>query len=126
MEKSILSENGLQEEVRSKIKDELPYIVNPMEEEFEYIRFVLKPNAYSFKDWMWLYKKIEGRIGCWTYKFLSRGGRMVLLKAILQSIPVYWATIVYIPKGILHKLRKKIFSFLWSANRHLKGVPLAR
>jgi len=60
------------------------------------------------------------------YKFLSRGGRLVLLKPILQSIPVYWDTISYIPKGILQKLRKKFFSFLWFSNKDSKGVPLAR
>ena len=75
---------------------------------------------------MWLYKKIEGRIGCWTYKFLSRGGRLVFLKAVLQSILIYWATISYILKGILQKLRKKFFSFLWSANRHMEGITLAK
>ena len=64
MEKSILSENGLLEEVRSRVRDELPYIVKPIKEGFKYLGFVLKPNSYSFKDWMCLYKKIEGRIGC--------------------------------------------------------------
>ena len=97
-----------------------------MDEGFKYLGFVLNPNAYSFEYWMWLYKKIEGRIGCWTYKFLSRGGRLVLLKAVLQSIPVYWATIAYIPKGILQKLRKIFFSFIWSSNRHSKGIHLAK
>ena len=97
-----------------------------MEEGFKYLGFILKPNSYSFKYYMWLYKKIEGRIGCWTYKFLSRGGRLVLLKAVLQSILVYWARIAYILKGILQKLRKKLFSFLWSANRHSEGAPLAK
>ena len=89
MEKSILSKNGLQEEVRSIIRAKLPYIIKPMEEGFKYLGFVLKHNTYSFKDWMWFYKKIEGRIGCWTYKFLSMEGRLVLLKGVLQSIPVY-------------------------------------
>ena len=97
-----------------------------MDEGFKYLGFVLNPNAYSFEDWMWLYKKIEGRIGCWTYKFLSRGGRLVLLKAVLQSIPIYWATIAYIPKGILQKLRKKFFSFIWSSNRHFERISLAK
>ena len=64
VEKSILSENGLPEEVKSRVRDELPYIVNPMEEGFKYVGFVIKPNDHSFKYWMWLYKKIEGRIGC--------------------------------------------------------------
>ena len=108
------------------LRMKFPYTIKSMDEGFKYLGFVLKPNAYSFKDWMWLYRKIEGRIGCWTYKFLSRGGRLVLLKAILQSILVYWATIAYISKGILQKLRKKFVSFLWSTNRHSKGIPLAR
>ena len=95
-----------------------------MGEGLKYIGFHLKPNSYSSQDWMWLYKKIEDRIGCWIYKFLSREGRLVLLKAVLQSISVYWATIAYIPKGILHKLRKNFLSFLWSVNKHSKGIPL--
>ena len=106
VEKPILSENGLPDTVRNRLISEFPYSIKPMSEDFKYLGFVLKPNGYSFKDWMWLYKKIEGRLGCWTNKFLSRGGRFVLLKKVLQSIHVYWATIAYIPKGILHKLRK--------------------
>ena len=101
VEKSILSENGFPKEVKDRLSIELPYTIKPMDEGFKYLAFVLKPNAYSFKDWMWLYKKIEGCIGCWTYKFLSKGGSLVLLKEVLQSIRVYWATIAYIPKGIL-------------------------
>ena len=126
VENSILSENGFPEEVRDRIMDEFPYIIKPMDEGFKYLGFVFKPNAYSFNDWKWLYKKIEGRIGCWTYKFLSMGRRLVLLKAVLQSISIYWAMIAYIPKGILQKLRKKFFCFIWSANRHSEGIPLAK
>ena len=88
VEKSILSENAITEAIEERIRVETPYILKPMDEGFKYPGFVLKPNAYCFKDWMWLYKKIESRIGCWTFKFLSIGGRLVLLKAVLQSIPV--------------------------------------
>ena len=103
----------------------MPYILKPLSEGFKYLGFLLKPNAYSFKDWIWLYKKIEGKIGCWENKFLSRGGRLVLLKVVLQSIHVYWALIAYIPKGILQKIRF-FFSFLWSASKQLEGIPLTK
>ena len=63
VEKSILSENGFPEEIRDRLRAEFPCIIKPMDEGFKYLGFVLKPNAYS-KDWMWLYKKIEGRSGC--------------------------------------------------------------
>ena len=51
---------------------------------------------------------------------------MVLIKAMLQSIPVYWASIAYIPKGILTKIRKKCFTFLWIANKQNNGIPLVK
>ena len=52
MEKSILSENGLTEGMKERIRVVSPYILKPMDEGFKYLGFVLKPNAYSFKDWM--------------------------------------------------------------------------
>ena len=123
VENCILSENGLSDTIRNKLNLEIPYFVKPLSKGFKYLGLFLKPNAYSFKDWMWLYKKIERRIGCLTNKFFSRGGILVLLKEVLQSIPVYWATIAYIPKYILQKLRKNIFSFLWSASKQSEGIP---
>ena len=51
---------------------------------------------------------------------------MVLIKAVLQSIPVYWASIAYIPKGILTKIRKKGFTFLWTASKKNECIPLAK
>ena len=84
VEKSILSENSIPKMVKNRLVTEVPYILKPLTEGFKYLGFILKPNAYSFKDWLWLYKKVEGRIGCWTNKFMSRGGRLVLLKATIQ------------------------------------------
>ena len=75
-------------------------------EGFKYLGFFLKPNSYAFQDWMWLYQKVESRVSFWANRFLSKGGRLVLIKAMLQSIPVYWASITYIPKGILTKIWK--------------------
>ena len=74
--------------VKISLVMEVPYILNPLSEGFKYLVFLLKPNAYSFKDWIWLYKKIEGQIGCRENKVMSRGGRLVLLKAVLQRIPM--------------------------------------
>ena len=49
-----------------------------------------------------------------------------MLKAVLQSIPVYWASIAYIPKGILTKIRKLCFSFLWTASKQNDGISLVK
>ena len=57
---------------------------------------------------------------------MSKGGRLILLKSVLQSILVYWASIAYIPKGILTKIRKLCFSFLWITSKHIEGIPLVK
>ena len=49
-----------------------------------------------------------------------------MIKAVLQSIPVYWASIAYIPKGILTKIRKTCFSFLWTTSKQNEGIPLTK
>ena len=46
---------------------------------------------------------------------LSLGGRIVLIKVDLTSMPVFWMALLPIPKSILDKLRKLIFSFLWGS-----------
>ena len=129
LEKSKLLHNNMNEEVITQARALIPVSTSLVDEGFKYLGFHLKPNSYSTQDWMWLYKKIESIIEMWTNRFLSRAGRLVLLKVVLQSIPVYWASISYIPKGILAKIRKKCLSFygqqaqkkkesLWSSGRN--------
>ena len=105
---------------------------------FKYLGYFIKPSGYLVKDWLWLIKKFENRITHWSYKLLSLGGRLVLIKAVLTSIPVFWMALVPIPKAILGKLKSLIFisfgaqrgtrkSFIWLTGQHypnplLKGA----
>ena len=126
LEKSNLIHNNLDEDFITQAKSLIPVSISQIDEGFKYLGFHLKPNSYSTQDWMWLYKKIESRILLWTNHFLSRGGRLVLLKAVLQSIPVYWASIAHIPKGIIAKIRKKCINFLWTTRSKKEGIPLVK
>ena len=74
---------------------------------FKYLGFFSKLNNYRVVDWEWIVKMIESIIFIWFNCLLSRRGRLVLLKSMLESIPVYWSSIVMIPKGIpsiIHKV----------------------
>jgi hypothetical protein len=104
----------------------LPYVRKNIDEGLKYLGFVLNPNAYHFNDWLWLYKKIQVRIYLWVHWWLSRGRRLVLLNSVLSSIPMYWDSIANIPKGILTKIRKLCFHFLWSGHKEIGGVSLVK
>jgi hypothetical protein len=70
---------------------------------------------------MWLIAKLEKRLNGWSYKWLTRVGRLVLIKSVLEAIPVYWMS-SWIPKGILEKERKFSFSYLWRENKDKQVV----
>jgi hypothetical protein len=91
---------------------------------FSYLGFLLKSSRYSCKDWHWLLDKFNSKIQHWCNKFLSLGGRFVLIKSILESLPVYWMALAHIPASILKSLRQLIFSFLWSGSKTNKGFHL--
>lgn len=78
-----------------------------------YLGFYLKPNGYQKDDWKWLVGKLEKRLLLWSNKWLSRAGRLTLVKSILEAIPVYWMSIAWILKGVLDRIRRICFSFLW-------------
>ena len=54
---------------------------------------------------------------------MSRAGRLVLVKAVLEAIPVYWMALSWIPKGILERIRRICFRFLWSGKKEDQTTP---
>ena len=92
--------------------------MKPLHEGFKYLGYFINPLGYEVKDWFWLLKRFEKRIDNWSHKFLSLGGRLVLIRAVLTNLPVYWFELALIPVSILNKMRQMIFSFLWGSNKN--------
>ena len=44
------------------------------------------------------------------------------MKSVLEAIPVYWMHF-WIPVGILERIRKICFKFLWSGNKYSTSLP---
>jgi len=91
------------------ITTRLPFRVFSLDEGLRYLGYQLKPNDYWKTDWGWLITKIEKRLKGWSHRWLSRVGRLLLIKAVLEAILVYLMSLAWIPKGILEKLRKMCF-----------------
>jgi hypothetical protein len=102
----------------------LAFEVKPVEVGFKYLGCFLKPNCYTKADWIWLEKKFEKRISNWSHRWLTLGGRLTLVKVVLESIPVYWLSVEKIPKSTLNNIRKRMFSFLWSGKKLKEGLHL--
>ena len=61
------------------------------------------------KERVW--KKLQG----WKEKLLSRAGKEVLLKSVIQSIPTYMMSLFAIPEGILNEINSMCARFWWGA-----------
>ena len=92
----------------------LLYKTCDLEKGFKYLGYFLKPNEYKVQDWHWLLEKFGKRIQNWTFRLLSIGGRLTLVKAVLINIPVYWFSLLQVPSSILNILRRYIINFLWT------------
>jgi hypothetical protein len=51
-----------------------------------YLGYAIKPNNYGIKDWSWLVAKVERKVNLWCNHWISRGGRLVLIKTVLEAI----------------------------------------
>jgi hypothetical protein len=60
---------------------------------------------------------VERRIKASYNKWLSQGGRFVLVKYFIEAIPIYWMPLVFIPKFVLKKIKKIRLWFLWLGYR---------
>eukprot|EP00253_Pinus_taeda_P036198 PITA_36198 len=100
-----------------------PFQTQSLDSSFKYLGFWLKPDAYKKEDWNWLIAKIEARISHWSFRWLSRAGRLTLLKSVLLAIPVYWVALTWIPKGILEKIRRLCCRFLWAGSSEKSVLP---
>eukprot|EP00253_Pinus_taeda_P015021 PITA_15021 len=114
---------GFSRNERAQIAASLPFESFSMDDPFKYLGFWLKPNSYKKQDWNWLVAKIEAKIGHWSYKWLSRAGRLTLVNSVLQAMPVFWAALTWVPKGVLHKIKKICSRFLWSGAKEDLVLP---
>ena len=107
--------NDIDETVRQRISNFLPFKMDPLTLGFKYLGYYLKPLGYGIKDWRWFIQKFQKNLSNWTYKLLSLGGRLVLVKYVLMGLAVYWLSLARMPNTILTYIGRYIFNFLWGS-----------
>ena len=125
IEKSCIYTHNIQHDCLEELKELFQYKVEQVESGFKYLVFFLKPNNYRVKDWNWLIKNIDKRISNWSYRFLTLGGSLTLIKTTLQSISIYWCSLVKLPFSFITSIRNNIFHFFWSGSNFERKFHLS-
>lgn len=94
-----------------------PYNIHPMDRGLKYLGFWLKPTCQNIADWVWLVSKVEKRLSFWSHRYLSRAGRLVLIKSVLEATPVFWMALAWIPRHILSHLQQLCNRYLWAGSQ---------
>eukprot|EP00253_Pinus_taeda_P009046 PITA_09046 len=94
-----------------------PFTIHPMDRGLKYLGFWLKPNSKRIADWVWLVNKVEKRLNYWSHRYLSRDGRLVLIKSVLEATPVFWMVLAWIPRNILARLQQICNKYLWAGSQ---------
>ncbi|KAI9187301.1 hypothetical protein LWI28_026562 [Acer negundo] len=69
-------------------------------------------------------QKVEQRLALWKSKFFSKGGRLVLIKAVLASISTYYISVFKMLVGIANKIEKLQRDFFWGDDLEKKKTNL--
>jgi len=88
-QKSSITFSLLDAEETQYIAEILPFQVFSLDEVLKYLGFQLKPNDYRKIDWRWLIEKMEKGLKCWSHRWISRAGWLVLVKSVLEAIVFY-------------------------------------
>lgn len=58
----------------------------------------------------------------WKHKFISKAGKLTLLKKIAQVIPNFWMSLFLLPNEICDGIEKLMNGFWWGNGGNSKGI----
>jgi hypothetical protein len=79
---------------------------------FVYLGLPIGGDSRKLSFWKPEVDRIIARLSLWNNKFLSFGGRLVLLKSVMSSLPVYFLSFFKAPAGIISSI-ESIFKFFF-------------
>lgn len=92
----------------------------------KYLGIPLGANPNKIGTWESILTRIRNKLASWKTKTLSRAGRVVLIKAVLNSLPLYYLSIYKAPRRVIMKIVQMQHHFLWQGNKSGRGLPLIR
>ncbi|XP_041001694.1 uncharacterized protein LOC121247405 [Juglans microcarpa x Juglans regia] len=117
---SILFSSNTNNEVREEIFREAGSVICDRYEEYLGLSAVVGRSKYnalrSIKEKVW--HKLQN----WKNGFLSKEGKEVLIKAVLQAIPTYSMSVFQLPQRLCHEIEALFAKFWWAHQKNGKRV----
>jgi hypothetical protein len=80
---------------------------------FTYLGLPVGANARKLSTWQPLIDTISKKLGTWNNRWISMGGRVVLLNSVLNSIPIFFLSYLKMPVKVWKLIVGLQRRFLW-------------
>ena len=117
---SIFFSPNVDVELKAQVCEELNIMTEAISE--KYLGLPSKTGLDRSDRFEYLVERIINHLKGWKQKFLSIGGKEILLKAIIQSIPVFSMDVFKIPKKICKEIIDAMSSFWWGDTEEQKRM----
>lgn len=87
-----------------------------------YLGLLLSIRQLRKVDFQLLIEAVQNRLASWQSSFLSYGGRLTLVKAVLTALPLHYMQVIKIPKGVIKHIDRARRQFLWKGNQICRGI----
>ncbi|MCI14188.1 RNA-directed DNA polymerase (Reverse transcriptase), partial [Trifolium medium] len=87
---------------------------------FKYLGLPVGANPRKLATWEPMLNAIRGKLSAWENKHVTLGGRIVLINAVLNAIPVFYLSYLKMPVKVWKEVVKIQRTFLWGglSKRH--------
>ena len=89
-----------------------------------YLGLPLGANHKATTMWDGVEERMRRRLALWKRQYLSKGGRITLMKSTLASIPIYQLSLFRMPKLVAKRLEKLQRDFLWGGGSLERKIHL--
>ncbi|KAI0524570.1 hypothetical protein KFK09_003947 [Dendrobium nobile] len=90
--------------------------------EMQYLGFKNSLRRRIGSNFLSLLGKAVSKLDVWGNKFFSLAGRILLVKSVILSIPLFYITTSLIPLSILRRFEKICREFLWNKKNWSHGM----
>ena len=74
--------------------------------------------------WDGVEERMRRRLALWKRQYIFKGGRIILIKSILASMPIYQLSLFRMPKIVAKRMEKLQRDFLWGGGSLERRVHL--
>ena len=67
----------------------------------------------ALRVWESIEERFRKRLSSWKRQYISKGGRLTLIRSTLSSLPIYFLSLFRMPKSVCARLEKIQKDFLW-------------